>query len=67
LQQTFILPQRWHEGRTLSHLTFAREQASHDARIFLGLGWPFGPVGPDVLRGGDSMLSAGGEGEDWGV
>ncbi len=63
----FMLPQRWQEGRILSHLTFAREQASHDARIFLGLGCPLGPVGTVVFVGAESMLSAGGEGEGWGV
>lgn len=59
-----MLPQRWQVGRTLSHLTFAREQASQEARIFLGLGWPFGPVGTVVLGGTDSMFSVGGEGDD---
>lgn len=59
-----MLPQRWQVGLTLSHLTFAREQASQDARIFLGLGWPLGPVGTDDVGGMDSMLSVGGEGDD---
>lgn len=57
-----MLPQRWQVGRTLSHLTFAREHASQDARIFLGL--PFGPVGTVVLGGRESMLSVGGDGDD---
>lgn len=59
-----MLPQRWQVGLTLSHLTFAREQASQDARIFLGLGCPLGPVGTVVFEGRESILSMGGDGDD---
>lgn len=62
-----MLPQRWQVGLTLSHLTFAREQASQDALIFLGFVWPFGPVGTMVFEGRASMLSIRGDGENWGV
>lgn len=31
-----MLPQRWQVGLTLSHLTFAREQASQEARSLRG-------------------------------
>ena len=59
-----MLPQRWQVGRTLSHLTFAREQASQEALIFLGLGFPPGPKGTAALKGRDSMFSVGGDGGD---
>lgn len=62
-----MFPQRWQVGRTLSHLTFAREQASHEALIFLGLGFPSGPRGSVALEGRDSMVSVGGDGGDSGV
>lgn len=57
-----MLLQRWQVGRALSHLTFAREQASQEARIFLGL--PLGPTGTGVSEGRESMLSVGGDGDD---
>jgi hypothetical protein len=60
-----MLPQRWHVGLTLSHLTFAREQASQEARILRGFCSPLGPVVMMVCSGTVSMLlSIGGEG-DW--
>lgn len=59
--------QRWQVGLTLSHLTFAREQASQEARILRG----FGGAGEDeVVREGlrgRVEWSMVGEGDCWGV
>jgi hypothetical protein len=58
--------QRWQVGLTLSHLTFAREQASQEARILRGFGAGEDEGAKEGLRG-RAVLSMVGEGDCWGV
>jgi hypothetical protein len=62
-----MLPQRWQVGRTLSHLTLAREQASHEARNLRGFCSPLGPVSMVVWGGTAAIAFTAGADEGWEV
>jgi len=52
-----MFPHLWQVGLTLSHLTFAREQASHEALSLRGFCSPLGPVSMVFWGGTVAMAS----------